>query len=259
MFCLFGSNADRYLLFVDPPFGCRTEVIAHTIQKITKLYNNINKIPHQPLPVFWVYPYFCANYIKSQMPSMEMCDYKVNYTNHTAYTDMGSKCRKLGSPVRLFTNVPLELIKLPIKEEYKFCAVCQRYTALENRHCILCNQCPSKNGSTYRHCHQCGKCVKPNYRHCHNCRRCVQTEGHNCEEYQTKQTCWICYIRGHTENKCPWRPNKTETTTDTAAYCDPVIICCYLCNELGHNEKNCKQRNDYLPLQCFMGEIELKK
>uniref|UniRef100_A0A1B0FHU2 CTCHY-type domain-containing protein n=1 Tax=Glossina morsitans morsitans TaxID=37546 RepID=A0A1B0FHU2_GLOMM len=199
------KSSQRLLLFTDPPFGCRTEPIINTLRELSKLFNEINHLPHQPLPIFWVFPYFSEQYIQAECSAFEMCDYKVNYINHLSYTDNGHKFRKLGSPVRLFTNVPLGLLKLPVGEGYKYCARCERYTALENRHCNKCNKCPSKNGATYRHCLHCGTCVKPYYIHCGDCHRCTQKEGHNCVEYQAKQRCRICGKQGHTEPKCSLR------------------------------------------------------
>ncbi|XP_017482916.1 PREDICTED: zinc finger CCHC domain-containing protein 4 [Rhagoletis zephyria] len=246
----------KLLVLTDPPFGCRTELIAATLRHLTRLYNKINHLPHQPLPIFWIFPYYSEHYIQQEMPQLRMCDYKVNYTNHSSYTDIGDRSRKLGSPVRVFTNVPLELLHLPVEEEYKYCALCQRYTALENRHCFKCAYCPSKNGSTYRHCDLCGCCVKPNYVHCNNCRRCTQSEEHECGMYQANQHCWICLQKGHTENRCEeWRKHcKVKSFADRFE----KIITCLLCQRKGHNERNCAKRNKYLEELTFMGVAEVK-
>lgn len=194
------------------------------------------------------------------MPALQMSDYKINYTNHTSYTDMGNKSRKLGSPVRIFTNVPLELLKLPIQEQYKYCSKCEKYTALENRHCIKCNTCPSKNGATYKHCDQCGLCVKPYYVHCQNCRRCTQLEGHNCLEYQAKQQCWICRQMGHVEHKCCYWQRKSQCN-NVFPRLDSTFkqteIVCLLCKAKGHNELKCDKRNIYLKESTFMSETQL--
>uniref|UniRef100_A0A1A9WC66 CCHC-type domain-containing protein n=1 Tax=Glossina brevipalpis TaxID=37001 RepID=A0A1A9WC66_9MUSC len=204
------QSSQRLLLFTDPPFGCRTEPIGNTLREITKTFTRINYMPHQPLPTFWVFPYYSEHYVQEESSAFEMCDYKINYINHLSYTDNGHKSRKLGSPVRVFTNVPLELLTLPIKEGYKYCSLCKRYTALENHHCNKCNKCPSKNGATYRHCLHCCLCVKPYYIHCHQCGRCTQRENHNCAEYQAKQRCWTCNKQGHTEHKCPLSKKKKQ-------------------------------------------------
>ncbi|XP_075149977.1 rRNA N(6)-adenosine-methyltransferase ZCCHC4 [Haematobia irritans] len=252
------KNNERLLIFTDPPFGCRTELIANTLQKITRLHNRINGLPYQPLPIFWIFPYFSVHYLQQVLPSLQMCDYKINYTNHESYTDIGKMARKQGSPVRLFTNVPLELIKLPVQELYKYCSKCEKYTALENRHCDKCKCCPSKNGSTYVHCEQCGLCVKPTYVHCQNCRRCTQSEGHNCIEYQSKQKCFICRRIGHIETRCEFWKKKTILFPTANEYtAGKKAIICLLCNGKGHNELHCDKRSLYLKESTFMGETHL--
>ncbi|XP_005186567.2 rRNA N6-adenosine-methyltransferase ZCCHC4 [Musca domestica] len=252
------QSDERLLIFTDPPFGCRTELIGSTLNKLSKLYSKINQIPYQPLPIFWVFPYFLAQYIQKVLPSLQMSDYKINYTNHDSYTDIGKSARKQGSPVRLFTNVPLDILKLPVKEQYKYCSKCQKYTALENRHCEICKCCPSKNGSTYVHCNQCGLCVKPSYVHCRNCRRCTQKEGHNCSEYQKHQTCYICRNVGHTEKRCLfWRKKVLHQMFPPKETDSENIIVCILCNKIGHNELSCDQRSFYLKELTFMGETQL--
>ncbi|XP_037954055.1 rRNA N6-adenosine-methyltransferase ZCCHC4-like [Teleopsis dalmanni] len=194
------------------------------------------------------------------MPEMQMSDYKVNYTNHSTYTDGLNKIRKQGSPARIFTNVSLERLILPVEEEYKYCASCRRYTALENRHCQQCGICPSKNGSTYKHCQLCGICVKPSYVHCRNCRRCTQVEGHNCTEYQTKQRCWICRQSGHIEKNCAtWQNirNKMILLNYNSRETEKAIVC-YICDQKGHNELKCKERIKYFEETSFCGEVQLK-
>lgn len=193
------------------------------------------------------------------MPALQMSDYKINYTNHSSYTDIGNKSRKLGSPVRIFTNVPLQLLKLPIQEQYKYCSKCEKYTALENRHCPKCNFCPSINGATYKHCDLCGICVKPYYVHCNNCRRCTQLEGHNCLDYQNKQKCWICRKVGHTENNCSYWQRKTQCSNifPRKSIKKEMEIVCLLCKVKGHNEMLCDKRDKFLKEFTFMSETQL--
>jgi hypothetical protein len=59
----------------------------------------------------------------------------------------GPKGRKQGSPVRIFTNVPLNRLTLPVAEGYRFCRLCDRWTSPENRHCDHCGSCTSKVSS----------------------------------------------------------------------------------------------------------------
>lgn len=204
------------------------------------LYSKVNECPYQPLAIFWIFPYFNEKQICDEMPAMEMTDYKVNYMNHNVFSNNGnSRNRKLGSPVRLFTNLCANLIRLP-SLEYRFCTICQRYSALENRHCSLCNTCPSRNGSTYRHCIFCDKCVKPTYSHCFLCRRCTLDQDHSCDEFQSKQVCWICTCLGHIERNCPLLPEGTSTDTSNV-YTRKLF--CYLCKVRNqHNEKKCPNR-----------------
>lgn len=176
----------RICLFLDPPFGCRTELIASSIQDISELYrktNNHRKI----LPIFWIFPYYQEKYIKQVMPQMEMMDFEISYDNHKAF-NRSSKARKEGSPIRAFTNVDLSLISYTVEcqREYSFCQLCSKFVSVKNKHCTLCGICPSKNGATYKHCKKCRVCVKPNYTHCDTCARCVQQSSHNCSSLQKR-------------------------------------------------------------------------
>lgn len=241
------------LIVTDPPFGCRTELIAHTLRSLTHLHNRLNRLPvPTPLPIFWIYPYYMANYIRLDMPELQMSDYKLNYTNHSRYTNVGVACRSYGSPVRLFTNVPLGLLQLPAEEGYMYCTKCKRYTAEENAHCERCSDCSSQNGQTYRHCSMCDLCVKPNYVHCLQCRRCSQREGHSCELYQSKQRCWICGQRGHIETSCQlWLRLKKGSKRKKRNFA------CLICSREDHCERNCKLRGKYLKESQFMGETTI--
>ncbi|XP_034111517.1 rRNA N6-adenosine-methyltransferase ZCCHC4 [Drosophila albomicans] len=245
---------ESVLIVTDPPFGCRTELIAHTLRSLMRLHNKINGLPVTPLAIFWVYPYYMANYIKQDMPELQVCDYKLNYTNHTRYTNVGASRRCHGSPVRVFTNVPLQLLRLRIDEGYKYCESCKRFTGVENVHCNRCDNCCAQNGQTYRHCTICDMCVKPNYVHCPSCRRCSQVEGHNCELYQSKQLCWLCGHRGHVESNClTWSQLRHKRKIHTHG--------CLICGQKQHTERNCKQRGRYFKESQFMGQttIALRK
>lgn len=88
---------------MDPPFGGRTEPLAHTIKLIGEQYSQLN---NKKLPIFWIFPYFMEPQILNSLPELAMLDYKVGYDNHPLFQD-GPKGRKLGSPVRIFTNISL--------------------------------------------------------------------------------------------------------------------------------------------------------
>lgn len=248
---------DQCCLFTDPPFGCRTEPLAFTIQTLANRYRQVNRF-HRLLPIFWIFPYFMETYVKIAMPEMEMVDYKINYTNHSTYHHRENG-RKQGSPVRIFTNVPLDVIELPHNENYRFCSKCKRWVARENQHCSLCQMCPSKNGDTYVHCRYCDTCVKPSYKHCSECRRCTQVVNHQCDNYQRNIQCNICLIRGHTEVNCiKWFATCGKNAPQIMKLKLKAIkqkqSCCFICFKIGHNEKRCKNRANLLMESSFMGE-----
>lgn len=183
---------------------------------------------------------------------MSMVDYKVDYTNHKLYHS-GEKGRKQGSPIRIFTNVPLNRIHLPESEGYRLCRPCEQYRSIENIHCTVCKTCPSKNGSKYVHCNQCALCVKPSYRHCSQCNRCTQIQGHKCIDYQRNLTCWICRQKGHNEANCiKWFTWKKSKTSKKSVKLGAVKKRCFICAATGHNEKTCKRRAELLNEHTFM-------
>lgn len=184
-----------------------------------------------------------------------MSDYKLNYTNHNRYTNIGPTCRSYGSPVRVFTNAPLGLLQLPVEEGYKYCTRCNRFTAAENSHCERCNNCSSQNGQTYRHCSNCDLCVKPNYVHCAKCRRCSQREGHSCELYQSKQRCWICGQLGHIETSCRLLQHLRKSGKRKIPLKQNG---CLICSRKDHSERSCKQRYKFLKESQFMGETKIQ-
>lgn len=203
----------------------------------------------------WVFPYFMENYIKNVMPEMDMIDYMVNYTNHKLYHN-DVKGRKGGSPIRIFTNIPLELIPLPACEGYRFCKICEKFTFKDNAHCQKCAKCPSKNGSKYVHCELCALCVKPSYKHCKNCDRCTQIVGHNCDFYQRNITCWICLTKGHNESNCEkWAKLSTNTLKIRKKSMKIAKKICLICSKIGHNEPNCNKRELLLKEKMFLGKI----
>lgn len=241
----FSSSSDNVCLFTDPPFAARTEPLTETFKTLAKRYQKLNN-HHKILPIFWVFPYFMENYVKKSMPEMEMIDYRVNYTNHKSYSE-DSKDRKEGSPVRIFTNVNLNLIKFPSSQKsYKFCKKCQKFVSASNKHCDVCKICPSKSGSTYTHCKQCCLCVKPTFKHCFTCGRCTGKD-HSCKEFQKHQECWLCHKIGHhVEKKCPSiKKLKLKRIPGHCLLCGVVKK---------HNLRDCPQREKILGEQWFLGE-----
>lgn len=251
------SIGDQCCVFTDPPFGCRSELLAQTIQILASRYRLLNHF-HRLLPTFWIFPYFMETYVKASMSEMEMLDFKINYTNHETY-HQGENGRKQGSPVRMFTNVPLAFIELPSHGNYRYCGKCKRWVARENLHCSVCRMCPSKNGDTYNHCRSCDTCVKPSYKHCSNCRRCTQVFNHQCDDYQRNIQCNICLLRGHNEANCAqWFAisgiNVQRITKLKLKATKQKQSCCFVCFKIGHNEKRCKSRGSLLDESTFMGE-----
>lgn len=244
-------------IFTDPPFGCRTEPLVHTLQTLSQTYRKINHT-NDVLPIFWVFPYFMETYITKLMPEMEMCDYKVNYTNHETY-HAGHDGRKQGSPVRLFTNVPVHQIDLATVEAYRLCKKCNKWVAHENQHCNRCKKCPSKNGAPYVHCNLCELCVKPTYRHCNNCWRCTQIEHHECHKYQMQLKCPICLQKGHNELNCQqWFALCGKHESQIIKLKLKAIKIgrriCLICFKTGHNEQFCTKRKQILNEHSFLSE-----
>lgn len=238
------ETSSRICIFTDPPFGCRTELLANTIRRINLIYNRINSLVQHILPTFWIFPYFMETYIQKEMPSMEMADYRVNYTNHKAYCEE-SKSLKHGSPVRFFTNVPLNIIRIPPEEDYRFCDKCSKSVLKTNLHCSKCKNCPSKNAATYKHCSFCNICVKPNYKHCYTCGRCTQQQGHNCQLYRKMASCRICMGRGHVEKSCTfWKRYGRKM----------FQVGCAVCGSKAHILRDCTERKVLIKEDYFLGE-----
>lgn len=96
------------------------------------------------LKVVWFFPYFMEHHITCSLPDFKMFDFKIDYENHSSFTNVGNRKRKHGSPVRIFTNVPLRLFDLSNIPGYKYCQECEFWVAEENLHCKKCNACTSK-------------------------------------------------------------------------------------------------------------------
>lgn len=121
---------------------------------------------------------------------LKMSDYKVDYDNHPLFVSC-EQSKKQGSPVRIFTNVPLKLLELPASDGYKYCRYCEKWTSKENEHCKKCKDCTSKDGRTYKHCDTCKRCVKPTWKHCDKCKRCT-LEKHACGVIPIVGKCFKC-------------------------------------------------------------------
>ncbi|KAK0164843.1 hypothetical protein PV328_003415 [Microctonus aethiopoides] len=211
-FLMQNGGKDMYLI-CDPPFGGRVEFISqtlHTISNLHKKWNNL-KSDDLKLKIIFIFPYFMESVmqIKSNPPGihggleeLKMADYKVDYDNHPLFVT-GSNGRKTGSPVRIFTNISLDLLEFPEEDGYRYCKRCKKWIAAENKHCKKCKACTSKDGRRYKHCKICERCVKPTWKHCKVCERCV-LEKHTCG-LKPKITghCFNCNETDHIEKDCP--------------------------------------------------------
>ncbi len=178
------SSGNGLAVFLDPPFGGKCELISATLGKISRDWRVANGLENGDPKFFWVFPYFMEGKITSQMPSLVMSDYQVNYENHKSFQDGG---RKQGSPVRVFTNLDLTLVDLSAeKDSYKYCDECLIWVHRTNSHCSECGRCTAKSGARYRHCAACARCVKETWRHCAKCGRCALPQ-HPCEKFRKSQ------------------------------------------------------------------------
>jgi len=182
------EGRDTYLI-CDPPFGGRLEPISYTIKTISDLHRKLNKHVYENffLKIMFIFPYFMEHIMKEKsnpshvtggLKDLKMSDYKVDYDNHPLFVSERHG-RKQGSPVRIFTNIPLNLLELPVSDGYQFCQDCEKWVSSENKHCKKCKECTSKDGQTYKHCDICKRCVKPTWKHCRICKRCT-LEKHTC-------------------------------------------------------------------------------
>lgn len=219
---LFNGNEDEKVLktfmkasknkglciVMDPPFGGRVEPLIHTVRELSGTYSKVCGTENKLLPVIWAFPYFAEPYIINMEPEFKMHDYRVDYQNHKKFQNSKSG-RKLGSPVRFFTNLPLSSIDLSNDSSYKKCDKCKFWVSTSNKHCTKCRECTSKNGMTYKHCNKCEKCVKPTFVHCETCGRCCQ-EKHVCGTIVESQSCYNCNEKGHKKSGCPQNNNQIK-------------------------------------------------
>ncbi|XP_071101771.1 rRNA N(6)-adenosine-methyltransferase ZCCHC4-like [Haliotis cracherodii] len=193
------SPEKRVAIVTDPPFGGMVEALARTMSRIMFDCLRQDKDEEEVItvPVLWFFPYFLEKRITEAIPALHMLDYKVDYDNHSLF----SAKKKKGSPVRIFTNLQARQIPLPSSEGYRWCEVCEQYSAEENKHCDKCGRCTSKDGTSYVHCETCERCVKPSWAHCSSCNRC-QLQDHKCGSSQ-ESGCHICGQSGHKRRDCP--------------------------------------------------------
>ena len=171
------------LVITDPPFGGRPELIGQTLKRIA---NDLGQV--QKYHFMWIFPYYMEHQIRRLDMNIQMSDYQVTYDQESNYRQGHAQAgkRKLGSPVRIFTNLPLNQIILDKLDSYRHCHTCNIYVCLTNRHCHECSSCTGKNGGLYKHCYECSRCVKHSWVHCATCQRCTLPD-HSCLSPKKKQ------------------------------------------------------------------------
>ncbi|CAD6226802.1 GSCOCG00005920001-RA-CDS [Cotesia congregata] len=206
------NNGKDIYVVCDPPFGGRVEPMSQTIKTISDLHKKWNGLSQDDeLKVMLFMPYFMKSIIQFKsnpagvdggLKELKMAEYKVDYDNHTLFGS-GSNGRKFGSPVRIFTNIPLNLIKLLEDDGYKYCKRCDKWVGAENKHCKKCKACTSEDGRRYKHCNICNRCVKPTWKHCQKCKRCA-LEKHFCgSKPKISGHCTECNKTDHVSKDCP--------------------------------------------------------
>jgi hypothetical protein len=108
-----GSNSLAIVL--DPPFGARHEILAASLQRIRRDALRLGKVS---TTLFWIFPYFMEKKLVSEETGLElaMSDYRVGYENHREFSGTPGLGRKQGSPVRIFTNMPLRQVLVPLRQ-----------------------------------------------------------------------------------------------------------------------------------------------
>ncbi len=93
-------------IVLDPPFGARHEILAASLQRIRRDARQVSTT------LFWIFPYFMEKKLvgKETGLGLAMSDYRVVYENHREFSGNPESGRKQGSPVRIFTNMPLRQV-----------------------------------------------------------------------------------------------------------------------------------------------------
>jgi hypothetical protein len=102
----FLINSEKLVVLLDPPFGAKTELIWHSLQRLKQLAESLSF--SVTVSVVWAFPYFMERQVLGPGRGLAMADYRVAYANHKEFGAEGEAGgRKQGSPVRLFTDIPL--------------------------------------------------------------------------------------------------------------------------------------------------------
>ena len=94
----FLIESEKILLLIDPPFGAKTELISHSLDRTLNMLDMFNM--KASASVIWIFPYFMERQVLGSRGNMRMSDYRVTYRDHKQYGETGVAGLRLGSPVR---------------------------------------------------------------------------------------------------------------------------------------------------------------
>lgn len=132
------STPKKIAIFLDPPFSAFIPILSFFVKKLFLHISQIGNSSETKINLFLFFPYYEEEKIKKKffLEEFYMSDYQVNYQNHKKFK---SNKADQASPIRIFTNLKLSMLNLP-KPDYWFCKTCQKFTFLNNVHCLLCDR-----------------------------------------------------------------------------------------------------------------------
>ena len=183
------------LVVCDMPFGAKIDLIHSSLKRLWRVIGWDESALPGGVPTLWIFPYFNRKEI-AEKTNFIMLQFKVEY--EVKYSRI-----KRGSPVRVFTNIPLQSFKLPTESnEYKLCKPCGMFVFNRAYHCNKCNSCESADGDSYHHCDICNTCVKESSKHCMRCETCHPARA-TCLQPLTRYRCHVCKDISHKRRDCP--------------------------------------------------------
>ena len=181
------------LVILDIPFGAKVDVMRSSLQRLWRVAGWDESVLPRGVPTFWIFPYFNGVEI-ARKTGFSMLQYRVEYE---------AKYTHGKSPVRVFTNLPLQRFYLPTNsKEHKYCSQCGMFVFAKAIHCEECNSCESADGGKSHHCEICMKCVKESFKHCVSCNVCHPPMACLLPE-TTRYRCHLCQELSHKRRDCP--------------------------------------------------------
>ena len=188
-------HLSKVLIVLDLPFGAKVEVIYSGLRRLWKIIGWRASTLPQGVPTLWIFPYFNGSEI-AEKTAFKMVQYRIEY-------EVKYSKNHRGSPIRMFSNIPLEKFKLPTDTgEYRRCEECNKFVFADALHCIVCDACVSADGGRYHHCDFCYKCVKESFRHCDHCHVCHPFDAECLTAEQVRKRCHICKDKHHKRMDC---------------------------------------------------------